>query len=239
MIILGKRHELKDISTIKMLMEKITDDESLHSLAWWNISHGCLDSLKYMVSNSTKFFNRYFCGDFRITTEHVISRGHFEMLEYLLTKWSGLNLNKIMVHHIYDTFNRYQSECVRLQMIQTFVKAGADIHTKDDNILTHHSDMFTIVKYLIENGADIHARNDYVLRRAVHLDNMEMVKYLVEKGASVKNGDALQTAVGTGNIEMIKILLANGSIIQPDVKENIQKEIDLRMEILSVLNSDQ
>ena len=240
MIILGKRYELKDVSTIKMLMERSPYTTTRDSLVWWNISNGCVDGLEYMINNGAKIN-----GDLKFAIEHVSWRGYSEMLKYLLTKFNNLNLNVLMLDSIRN--NQYGSELINLKTIQAFVEAGVDVHVENERLLINYAahGMYSIVKYLIENGADIHAANDYALRRIVHLNDIEMVKYLIEKGANVhaqdeqaieyavensnpkmvkylleqganvKNGQVLKKSVEKGNIEIIKILLDNGSIIDP------------------------
>ena len=256
MMILGKRHDLKDVATFKMITEnKKLSTNTEHNIIQWCLSHGYVDVLRYMMNNGAKL-------EFKYALEEVIRRNHYEMLKYLLTS-HPTDINELMLESI-DHIHFKDEKC-HIETIRVFIEAGADLHYKNDTLLiTYARDaMPTVVKYLVDAGADIHAENDYVLNRMVALNHIEMVKYLVELGANVtaENNQVIKTSVANNNKNMIEYLLDKGakitddkiidiaieendfdiiknlldhSKIDPEVIKNIQNEIERRSAMLSI-----
>lgn len=76
---------------------------------------------------------------------------------------------------------------LNLDTIKMLVGRGADIRTKDDNVLRWAAfyGYLDIVKYLVDNGCDIHANDDQAIHFACEYGYLDLVKYLMEKGADI------------------------------------------------------
>jgi ankyrin repeat protein len=124
-----------------------------------------------------------------------------------------------------------------VELVEAFIKLGADVHVQDDFALIYASEygQLDVVKCLIKNGAglaaspsmalepaaaprpdkvgDIHARNDNAFYWASHNGHLNVVKYLISQGSyiHIDNDSALVCASQYGHLEVVKCLISHGA----------------------------
>jgi ankyrin repeat protein len=109
-----------------------------------------------------------------------------------------------------------------VELVEAFIKLGADVHVQDDFALIYASEygQLDVVKCLIKNGAGLAASprpdkvgNDYALIRASMYGHLEVVRCLIYHGANVHacNGDSLRWASAHGHLDVVEYLINNGA----------------------------
>ena len=97
-----------------------------------------------------------------------------------------------------------------LGVVKYLVNNGANIHTKNDEVLRWASinGNKNVVEYLVDNGADVNVADDYALRYASANGHLEVVKYLVDHGANVnaRDNESLRLASKNGHKDVVTFL---------------------------------
>ena len=176
MIILGKRYELSNVETIKMLIEAgaevhADDDCALRHSA----NNGHLEVVKYLIEKGA---------DIHANNDSALRysayNGHLEVVKYLIEKGADVHTEK-------NYALRWSACNGHLEIVKYLIEKGADVHAENDYALTlsANNGYLEVVKYLIEAGADVHANDDLALRWSASNEHLEVVKYLIEAGANI------------------------------------------------------
>ena len=224
MIILGERHELSKLATIKMLVERGADiAANNYYILLDSARNGCLDTVKYLTNNTIP--------DYAINNALLpaVDNGHLDTVKYLMEngaknistipvalKWAAKRgylgvVKYIMTHGPYDciTMNRALQSSVKNS------KSNEDGSSSFSSLPFRGQGHMKVVKYLIESGADLHDDNDAPLRWAATRGYLEIVKYLVEKGADIhaNKDEPLRDSAQNRHIEVVKYLVEKGADI--------------------------
>ena len=109
-----------------------------------------------------------------------------------------------------------------LEMVETALNRGADIHFNNDQalILSSQENHIDIIKYLLDNDANIHVNEDAPLREAVIEGNYDAVELLLESGADVNanNDKAYQWAYNYKYDDIMDLLLKYGANPQVNIR---------------------
>lgn len=171
------------------------------------------DIIKYLINNGANInsnFLNWICG-----------YGSLNIVKFVIEKKIDITLD--------DNYNiRIAANSGRFDIVEQLIKAGAGIHSKNDEILSHasrHGNM-KMIKYLLDNGADINRIGGGInkpLTDAIKGGKKEIVKYLIQMGANVNadNGEALRNAIERGELEIVKELIKNGANINIVLKNDI------------------
>ena len=172
MIILGKRYELANVETIKMLIEAGAENDcALRCSA----EKGYLEVVKYLIEKGSDIHAE---NDYAL--RYSAMNGHLEVVKYLIEVGAD-------IHALIDYALTLSANNGHLEVVKYLIEAGADVHANHDLALrwSANNGHLEVVKYLIEKGADLHADNDYTLRWSAEEGHLEVVKYLIEKGANI------------------------------------------------------
>jgi len=145
MIILGKRHKLANIETIKFLIDNGADIHFNNEyLLQWASSHGYLDIVQHLVQCEA---------DIHICNEHALylaaKNCYFDVAIFLIQKGANIHANND---------DALMSACIYgcLDTVRFLVKSGADVHARNDEAIKlayeyNHDD---VIKFLIASGAN-------------------------------------------------------------------------------------
>ena len=149
---------------------------------------------------------------------------HVGLVEFLIEKGANIGA-KIM--HGGDALS-LAAVCGKLGSVKALVKAGANVHTTENNgntaLIACNDEMCSaeMTEFLIEAGIDVNASNnegETALMRAARLGNYESVEVLIAKGAKVNQKDhydrtALMRAAEAVNIRIVKALVEAGADVE-------------------------
>lgn len=144
--ILGERHNLRDIKTMRMLLDNgadihINNDQALK----WCLSNGYFEMAKFLLSRGADID----------AVLIPISTINLAVLKFLTKNGADISAG--------DEFALMMSaENGRFQVVKFLVENGTDIHAIDDSALklSARRGHLKIVKFLVEKGANVRAIND-------------------------------------------------------------------------------
>ena len=158
MIILGKRYELANVETIKMLIEAGANrDCALRYIA----EKGHLEVVKYLIEKGADVHTK---NDSALRTS--AEKGHLEVVKYLIEKGAD-------IHAVNDSALHFSVLYGHLEVVKYLIEAGADVHANHDLALrwSANSEHLEIVKYLIEKGANIDLIKDHPIMEKLKINN--------------------------------------------------------------------
>lgn len=176
--------------------------EISHNVLWYSCSYGCLESLKWLVEEST--LNLDLNSEIKYRSQTLLytaaSNGHLKIVEFLIEKKVDLNKQ-----------NSYNTETAlfgatrgnHIEVIQCLVDAGADLNQTNANgesclLVASAFGRLEAIKCLVSNGASLHladSERQTPLFRACEFSHFDVVQFLVEKGSDLNqtnvNGKSL------------------------------------------------
>ena len=166
-IILGKKYNLTDIVTFKLLLEKgadihVDDDYALR----WASKNGHFDIVKFLVENGA---------DVHAWNNHALrlasENGHFDIVKYLVENGADIHAN-------YDYALMVVAGAGCLPIVQYLVQSGANIHANDNAALRYASlnKHFDVVKFLSKKEYSDNG-NYYSLKKVFEKGHMEVTKF--------------------------------------------------------------
>ena len=152
MVILGKRYELFNVETIKMLIEAGADVHADDDYALiYSAANGYSEVVKYLVEEGAYVHaeNDY---ALRLSAEY----GHSEVVKYLIEKGAD-------IHALNDFALHVSANNGHFEVVKYLIEKGADIHADNDYALRYSAEngQLEVVKYLIEKGANIDVIKDH------------------------------------------------------------------------------
>ena len=164
-------------------------------------------------------------GGYDDITKYLINRGATVDRSFLnwICGYGSLDIVKFVIGKNIDmsqddNYNiRMAANAGRFDIVRELISAGADIHTKNDEILSHASIYGNIgmAEYLLNHGAVIDRPGEIAnpLTKAIQYGKMDMVRYLIQRGADVNinNGSPLKYAIKDKNLDFVQELVKNGA----------------------------
>ena len=122
MLILGKRYELLNVETIKMLMEAGADVHTGDDYALkWSAYNGYLEVVKYLIGAGADVH-----AENDLALRWSAEKGHLEVVKYLIEKGADL--------HARDDYALKWSACYdRLKVVKYLIEKGANIDVIEDD----------------------------------------------------------------------------------------------------------
>lgn len=155
MLILGKKHDLSKVETIRMLTKQgtfiyETDDHVMKFYA----ERGNLEIIKFLVRKGA---------DIHANDDYALrcsaANGYLEVVKYLVKKGAKVDAE-------FNYALRWAARNGHLDIVKYLIKKGADIHANDDYalVMSARNGHLKTVKYLIKKGANVLAENGYALK---------------------------------------------------------------------------
>lgn len=161
MLVLGKRYNLSDVATIKMLIDNGANVNAGKSYVLkWSIHNGYTNIAQYLMGLDGLDKNRS-----QQAINDYVQQSNYDYKIMKTLKEIGADID---LHHNDDAMLMYYVDRNDLKSVQYLVEHGANIHARDEYALRYSARMgyADIVEYLIKEGADIHAFDNYALRWA-------------------------------------------------------------------------
>lgn len=146
-IILGKKYELQNVMTFKLLIDRGADIHVNNDYALqWASTNGCLDIVKFLVEKNADIHTDNDCA-----LRAASIGGHLNIIKYLVEIGAD-------IHVLDECALRFASLGGHLSVVQYLVEMGADIHADNDCALkwASENDRTYVTKFLIECGAKSH-----------------------------------------------------------------------------------
>jgi hypothetical protein len=179
-IILGKKHDLRNVETFKYLVDKGANIRNHDDLLKWCAERGYLEIICYLVEQGASVKN----GNSLLIWSSF--HGHLNVVQYLVEQGAD-------IHAFCDLSLCNASYNGKLEVVKYLVEQGADIYIDCNRPLRLSIEQghLNIVKYFVELGININANDDKSIRwgalfwSATHRKT-DIVKYLIDKGADVE-----------------------------------------------------
>lgn len=197
-IIFGKKYDLKDPNTFKMLIEHGANIHDGHAIRW-AAQHGRVEVVRCLLEKGVNIDVNNNCA-----IKGASMFGHIETVSFLVE--NGVDIHADDNYAILEA-----SGNGHIKVVNYLVENGADIYARDNEALRNAcmNGFIEVVKYLVENGADIHARDNEALLYACLNGHLDVVRYLAENGADIhaRNDYVIKRAAQNGHFEIVRYLM--------------------------------
>lgn len=154
----------------------------------------------------------------------AVEYGHMEILQYLVSIRSDLNLQDKNGW----TALHYAAREGNLKALKYLAESGADIEARDilnetPLFIASYKGKFDIVQYLVDKGASVYNRDiqgNTLLHQAAYKGNNKIVDYFWTRHMDINSTNfcgwtPLHRAVYGGRTETVRLLITLGAFLQP------------------------
>ena len=167
----------------------------------------------------------------------VIRQEKMHLLDLILNTYNGDNINDFLY-----TCNRTDNNDIFIASINIFLSQGADLHYKDDQILsqTFCRDKNDRIIFLINNGCNVNAQNGLIFANICKYGTISTVQTMLTYGVTNDNlNKGLMYAFTLSRFNIMKLLIEYGADVNT-LNKHAQKFINADDEALItwLINND-